>query len=85
MWILAWIIFGAIVGWIASMITGNNKRMGLGKNIIVGLLGAVIGGWLSTLFGIGSYNEFSLNSFFIALIGAVVLLLLVNLFSRRGR
>lgn len=85
MWILAWIIFGAIVGWVASIMTGNNKRMGLGKNIIVGLLGAVIGGWLSTLFVIGSYNEFSLNSFFVALIGAVVLLFVVNLFSRRGR
>ena len=84
MWILLWILFGAFIGWIASMLTGNNARMGLLLNIVVGLLGALIGGWISTLLGIGSYKEFSLESFAIALVGAVVLLLVVRLF-RGGR
>jgi len=83
MWILLWIIFGAIVGWVASLITGNNARMGILLNIVVGLIGAVIGGWISTYLGFGSYNEFSLGSFAVALGGAVLLLLIVNLFSRR--
>ncbi len=85
MWILWWIIFGAVVGWVASIITGNNARMGLLKNIIVGLVGALIGGWISTMIGIGTYDGFSLNSFVIAIIGAVLLLLVVNLFSRHRR
>jgi len=83
MWILLWILFGAIVGWVASLITGNNARMGILLNIVVGLIGAGIGGWISTLLGFGSLNEFSLGSFAVALGGAVLLLLVVNLFSGR--
>jgi len=85
MWILLWILFGAVVGWVASIITGNNSRMGLLKNIVVGLLGALIGGWVSTLIGIGSYAQFSLGSFMIALLGAVLLLLAVNLLFKSRR
>lgn len=85
MWILLWILFGAVVGWVASLLTGNNKRMGAVKNIIVGLLGSLIGGWISTLIGMGSYAKFSLSSFMIALLGAVVLLFVVNQFTIRKR
>lgn len=84
-WILLWLLFGAVVGWVASILTGDNKRMGLVKNIIAGLVGSLIGGWFSTLIGIGTYAKFSLNSFVIALIGAVVLLLVVKQFSRGRR
>ncbi len=83
MWILLWILFGALVGWVASMLTGNNRRMGLVTNVVVGLLGALIGGWLSTVIGIGTYAEFSLGGFVVALIGAALLLALANMVSRR--
>jgi uncharacterized membrane protein YeaQ/YmgE (transglycosylase-associated protein family) len=80
MWILLWIVFGALIGWLASIITMNNARMGAFANIIVGLLGALIGGFIAQLIGLGSYSEFSLGGILIALAGAVLLLLLVNLF-----
>lgn len=83
MWILLWLLFGAVVGWVASMFTGNNGRMGVIKNIVVGLLGSLIGGWISTLIGIGSYAKFSFGSFMIALLGAVVLLFVINQVRRR--
>jgi uncharacterized membrane protein YeaQ/YmgE (transglycosylase-associated protein family) len=80
---LLWILFGAVVGWVASMLTGNNSGMGLVKNIVVGLVGALIGGWISTLMGLGNYEIFSINSFLIALAGAVILLFVLNQFGRR--
>ncbi|MEC9485852.1 MAG: GlsB/YeaQ/YmgE family stress response membrane protein [Candidatus Izemoplasma sp.] len=82
MYILLWIIFGAFVGWIASIITGSNKRMGLLANIVVGLLGAFIGGWIASLFGIGSFSNFSLNGMLIAIGGAVLLLWVLNAFKK---
>ncbi len=72
MGILMWILFGAIVGWIASLITKN--KGGLIKNIIVGLLGAVLGGFIGSFFGIGSVETFTVEGFLIAIAGAVVLL-----------
>lgn len=80
MGLLLWIIFGALVGWIASMITKNNRRMGAFANIIVGLLGALIGGFVAQIIGIGSYSQFSLGGILIALVGAVILLLIINAF-----
>ncbi len=85
MGILLWIIFGAIAGWIASMLTGNNARMGLIANIVVGLLGAFIGGWIASLLGIGTLMVFDFRSFLIAIGGSVVLLTIINLFSRGSR
>jgi uncharacterized membrane protein YeaQ/YmgE (transglycosylase-associated protein family) len=82
MWIILWIAFGALIGWIASIITKNNSRMGAGGNIIVGLLGALIGGFIAQLIGLGSYSQFSLGGLLIALAGAVVLLLIINFFRR---
>lgn len=82
MWILLWIAFGALIGWLASIITKNNSRMGAGWNIVVGLLGSVIGGFVAQLLGIGSYSQFSIGGILIALAAAVVLLLIVNLFTR---
>lgn len=83
MWIFLWILFGGVVGWVASIFTGNNGRMGLFKNVAIGLLGSLVGGWVSTLIGIGSYSKFSLSSFMIALLGAVLLLTVVNMIRRR--
>ncbi|MFO0971527.1 MAG: GlsB/YeaQ/YmgE family stress response membrane protein [Candidatus Saccharimonadales bacterium] len=80
MGILSWIIFGAIAGWLASLIAGNNKEQGAIGNIIVGIIGAAIGGWISgfLLNGVG-VTGFNLRSFFVAVAGALILLFVKNL------
>jgi uncharacterized membrane protein YeaQ/YmgE (transglycosylase-associated protein family) len=77
--ILLWLIFGGFVGWIASIFTHDNARMGLFGNIVVGLVGSALGGWLASAIGIGTYNKFSLGGLIISVIGACVLLFLINL------
>lgn len=79
MGIISWIIFGAIAGWLASMVAGNNKEQGVLGNIIVGILGAVVGGWLAGfLFDSPGVTGFNLSSFVIAVIGAAILLFIKN-------
>jgi uncharacterized membrane protein YeaQ/YmgE (transglycosylase-associated protein family) len=80
--IILWIVFGGIVGWIASMIMKTDAEMGIGSNIIVGILGALIGGWLMTLFGGPTVTGFNLSSFLVAILGSVILLGLVRGFRR---
>lgn len=80
---ILWIIFGALAGWIASIITGKNKRMGAIANIVVGIVGAFIGNWIMSLFGVPMATTFSLNSLLVAIGGAVVLLFVVGLVMRR--
>lgn len=75
MGIISWIIFGAIAGWIASKITGDDPSMGLGSNIVVGIVGSFIGGFLGTrILNIGKVTGFNLQSFLIAVAGSVILL-----------
>jgi uncharacterized membrane protein YeaQ/YmgE (transglycosylase-associated protein family) len=74
MGIIAWIIMGALAGWIASMIAGTNREQGAIGNIVVGILGAFLGGFIARSLGIGDVTGFNLGSFLIALAGAVVLL-----------
>lgn len=76
MGIILWIIFGALVGWIASAIMGTGY--GLLMDIVIGVVGAVVGGWLMSLFGSGGVSGFNLYSFVVALIGAVVLIAIVR-------
>jgi uncharacterized membrane protein YeaQ/YmgE (transglycosylase-associated protein family) len=76
MGILLWIVFGAIVGWLASMFMGTNE--GLVLDIVLGIIGAVLGGWLMSFFGKSGVTGFNLYSFFVALIGAVVLIAIVK-------
>ena len=80
--IILWIIFGALAGWIASMIMGTNAQMGALANIIVGIVGAVIGGFLMQAFGAPGVTGFNLTSLIVSILGAVVLLVLVGLFRR---
>ena len=77
------IVIGGLAGWVASMITGSNASMGLLANIIVGVIGAVIGNFLLPFFGISGTNGATIWSFVVALIGAVVLLFVVKLFTGR--
>ena len=81
--IVGWIIFGAIAGWIASIIMGKNKKMGAIANIIVGIIGAFIGGYVMDFFGGPSVTGFNFTSLFVAIVGAVILLWVVGLVSRR--
>lgn len=81
--IIVWIIFGALAGWIASMIMGANARMGALANIVVGIIGAIIGGFLmSNVFGAQGVTGFNLMSLLVAIGGAVILLFLVGLVRR---
>lgn len=80
---LSWIVFGAIAGWLASMITGNNRDMGLLANIIVGIVGASIGGFIFNQFGASGVQGFDLQSLIVAIIGSVVLLFLLNVLTGR--
>ncbi|MDP4118844.1 MAG: GlsB/YeaQ/YmgE family stress response membrane protein [Bacillota bacterium] len=82
MGIISWLIIGALAGWIASMITGNNKKMGAGANILVGIIGGLIGGFVMNLLGGYGMTGFNLWSLFVAVIGAIILLLIVNLFRK---
>lgn len=80
--IILWIVFGAIVGWIASLIMKTNGQQNLLLDIIVGIVGAVLGGWIVTLFGGDDVSGFNFYSFVVALIGAVVLLAIVKAVRR---
>jgi uncharacterized membrane protein YeaQ/YmgE (transglycosylase-associated protein family) len=83
---ILWLIVGGIVGWLASLIMKTDGQQGILLNVVVGIVGAFIGGWLiSPMVGMGTINEgFSIGSLVVSLIGAVILLAIVNLF-RRGR
>lgn len=74
MGIIAWIIFGGLAGWIASMIAGTNAEQGLLGNIIVGIVGALVGGFVFELLGGEGITGFNLWSLLVAIGGAVVLL-----------
>jgi len=76
---IVWIIFGALAGWIASIIMGRNARMGCFANIFVGIVGAVIGGFIMNYFGAQGVTGFNIPSLVVAFIGAVVLLFLLRL------
>lgn len=83
---IVWIIVGGLLGWIASMIMRTDAQQGTFLNIIVGIIGAVLAGWLiSPLVGVPTINQgdFSIAALAVSLLGAVGLLAIVNL-MRRG-
>ena len=82
---IIWLIVGGIIGWLASLIMKTNE--GIILNVVVGIVGALLAGWfISPLVGIGTINQsnFSLPSLIVSLVGAIILLAIVNL-VRRGR
>jgi uncharacterized membrane protein YeaQ/YmgE (transglycosylase-associated protein family) len=81
--ILVWIVLGGVAGWIASILTGRNKRMGCLANIIVGIAGALIGGFLVSFLGGAGITGFNLPSLLVAVLGAVILLAITGFWSRR--
>ncbi len=74
---LGLMIIGALIGWVASKIM--HGKGGLIRNIIVGIAGSVVGGWLAEYLGIGSGNVWSIGGFFIAVGGACILILISRL------
>lgn len=80
--IIVWVLFGALAGWLASLIMRTDAEMGAGMNIIVGILGAFIGGFISEALGGPGVSGFNLVSLIVAIFGAVVLLLIRRMFTR---
>ena len=85
--LLAWLFVGGVIGWLASLVMRTDPRQGIVLNVVVGIVGALLGGWLlSPLLGGGTINQedFSLLGLLVSFGGAVILLLIVNL-ARMGR
>lgn len=83
---IIWLVIGGVVGWCASLLMRTDAQQGVLLNVIVGIVGAAIGGWLiSPLVGLPTINSgvISLGSLLVSLLGAVILLAIVNL-VRRG-
>jgi uncharacterized membrane protein YeaQ/YmgE (transglycosylase-associated protein family) len=78
MGIILWIVFGGIVGWVASLIMKTDGQQGLLLNIIVGIVGSVFGGWLMSIFGNSGVMGFNLYSFLVALLGACVFIAILK-------
>lgn len=83
--IILWIIFGALAGWIASMIAGTNERQGALGNIVVGILGALVGGFVVERLGGEGVTGFNVWSLLVATGGAVLLLFLWKLLTGRHK
>lgn len=81
--IVAWIIIGGLAGWIASKIKGTDAQQGLLLNIVVGVIGGLLGGWALSLFGVDVESAGWFFSFLTCLIGAVILLSIVQAFTRK--
>ena len=87
MGLILWLIVGGVVGWLASIVMRTDAQQGILLNIIVGIVGAILGGLLlAPLVGGGNITQgdFSISSLLVSLVGAIILLAIVNLF-RRGR
>ncbi len=83
MGIISWIVLGGIAGWLASLIMKRNDQMGCIMNIIAGIVGAAVGGWVFSLFGGQGVTGFNLPSLLVAFVGAVIVLAIVNLIFRK--
>lgn len=82
MGILSWIVLGAIAGWLASLFV-NKTGEGLFRDIILGIVGGVVGGWIFAAAGSTGVTGFNLWSLFVAVVGAVVVLVIFHAIRRR--
>jgi uncharacterized membrane protein YeaQ/YmgE (transglycosylase-associated protein family) len=83
--LLVWLAVGGVIGWLASMVMNTNSQQGIFLNVVVGVVGALVAGWvISPLVGSGTINQsnFSVSLLVASFVGAVILLTLVNLFRR---
>ena len=82
---IIWLIVGGIIGWLASIVMKTNGQQGMFLNVVVGIVGAMLGGWvISPLVGVGTINQdnFSMPALLVSFVGAVILLAIVNFFRR---
>ena len=82
---IIWLVIGGVIGWLASLIMKTDGQQGIILNVVVGIVGAFLGGWLiSPLLGVGTINQdnFSLPAMGVSLVGALILLAIVNFFRR---
>ena len=85
--LIIWLVVGGVIGWLASIVMKTDGQQGIILNVIVGIVGAMLAGWLiSPLVGVDTINQdnFSLPSLLVSFVGAAVLLAIVNLFRRRS-
>ncbi len=80
MGIILWIVFGALAGWVATAIMKTNESLLI--NIVIGIVGAVLGGWIMSALGQGGVSGFNLYSFIVAVFGAIVLIAIVRAIRR---
>ena len=83
--IIVWLVVGGIIGWLASLVMRTDAQQGMLLNVVVGIVGALIGGWLiSPLVGVGTINQnaLSIPAMAVSLVGAIILLAVVNLIRR---
>jgi uncharacterized membrane protein YeaQ/YmgE (transglycosylase-associated protein family) len=83
--VIAWLVVGGVIGWLASLLMKTDNQQGVLLNIVVGIVGAAVAGWvISPLMGEGTINQgdFSLPSLVVSFLGASILLAVVNLFRR---
>ena len=84
---IIWLVVGGVIGWLASIVMKTDGQHGIFLNVVVGIVGAMLGGWfISPMVGIGTINQdnFSLPAMLVSFVGAAILLAIVNL-VRRGR
>ena len=82
MGIILWIIFGALAGWIASMIMGTNAQQGAIANIVIGIVGAMIGGFVVSFFGGSGTTGFNLYGLLVAILGSIILIWIIRAVRR---
>lgn len=83
---IIWLVVGGLIGWVASIVMKTDAQQGIFLNVVVGVVGAMLGGWfLAPLFGTGTINQdnFSLPALLVSFLGAVILLAILNLVFRR--
>ena len=81
---LSWIVFGLLAGLIAKWLTSGSDPKGCVVTIVIGIVGAAIGGWVGAQLGLGSVSGFDLRSLALAVLGSVALLLILRAVSARG-
>lgn len=84
MGILAWIVLGGVAGWIASLVMGTDGSQGVVANVIVGVIGAFVGGFLFSLIGETGVTGFNLYSLLVSVLGAAVLLWIYRMISKNA-
>lgn len=84
--IIAWLIVGAIAGWVASMVVPGDERYGWLGGLVAGIVGALVGGWLfGIITGENYMDQFTIGTIIAAIVGAIIVVFVWNMFTRRGR